>query len=86
MATPSSILGWSIPWAVAWLGKVQGVVKELNTTEQHFPFSPEISIVGSPLIVLLLKNWFHYDYHLVIGRESNPLKLINQERKPKTII
>ena len=34
MATPSSILAWSIPWAVAWQGTVQGVVKELNTTEQ----------------------------------------------------
>ena len=34
MATHSSILAWSIPWAVAWQRTVQGVVKELNTTEQ----------------------------------------------------
>ena len=34
MATHSSILAWSIPWAVAWQRTVQGVVKELNTAEQ----------------------------------------------------
>ena len=50
------------------------------------PFSPEMSVVGFSPYPSPLTNWFHYDYHLVIGSESNPLKLINQERKPKTII
>ena len=34
METQSSILTWEIPWKGAWRATVQGVAKELATTEQ----------------------------------------------------